>query len=338
MTTTHLLSARGLRKVHGDGTEALRGVDLELGGGMLGLLGPNGAGKSTLLSILVLALEPTAGELSYATADGSTLSAARSGDRPAIRGLLGYLPQDFRPPAGLTGREFLEHCGALRLPRVRRAELRDRADRLLHAVGLENAADRRALRYSGGMQRRLGLAQALIHEPRLLVVDEPTAGLDPEERMRFRNLIAEVAERTAVVLSTHIVEDVEATCPRVAVLWAGRLGFDGSPAELLRRAVGTLWRLPEDVPLPPGAQSLGLRAAERGLERLVRSAIPPAGGVRHEPHLEDAYAALLAELGGDAALAALLAEELAEPARGVDPEERSDPAVTAVPEAGSERA
>src|SRR5258705_3968691 len=196
-----LLLARGLRKVHGDGTQALCGVDLELGGGMLGLLGPNGAGKSTLLWILVLALEPTEGELPSTPADGSTLSAARRGDRPAIRGLLGYLAQDFRPPAGLTGREFLEHCGALGMPRLRRAALRARAAELLAAVGLDGSAERRAISYSGGMQRRLGLAQAMIHEPRLLIVDEPTAGLDPEERMRFRNLIAEVAERTAVILS-----------------------------------------------------------------------------------------------------------------------------------------
>ena len=313
----NLLSARGLRKVHSDGTEALRGVDLALAGGMLGLLGPNGAGKSTLLSILVLALESTAGELSYTAANGDLLSAARSADRPAIRGLLGYLPQDFRPPAGLTGREFLEHCGALRMPKLRRAALRARAAELLVAVGLDAAADRRAISYSGGMQRRLGLAQAMIHAPRLLIVDEPTAGLDPEERMRFRNLIAEVAESTAVILSTHIVEDVEATCPRVAVLWAGRLGFDGPPAELLRRAVGTLWILPGDALLPPGARSLGLRAAEGGgLERLVRSDVPVAGGTRHEPHLEDAYAALLAELGGDAAIAALLEGEATEPAEG----------------------
>ena len=195
------------------------------------------------------------------------------------------------------------------MPRLGRAALRARAAELLHAVGLDSAADRRAASYSGGMQRRLGLAQALVHTPRLVIVDEPTAGLDPEERMRFRNLIAEVAERTAVVLSTHIVEDVEATCPRVAVLWAGRLGFDGSPAELLRRSLDTLWRLPEAAPLPPGAQSLGLRAAEGGgLERLVRSAVRPDGAVTHAPHLEDAYAALLAELGGQAALAALDAE------------------------------
>ncbi len=301
-----LLRARGLCKVHPDGTAAVRDVDLDLGDGMFGLLGPNGAGKSTLLAMLVLALEPTAGDIRYELADGSERSASRVPDRPAIRSALGFLPQDFRPLAALTGREFLVHCSELRRPDRSRAEHRRRADRWLEAVGLERAGGRRAGAYSGGMQRRLGLAQALIHEPRLLIVDEPTAGLDPEERMRFRNLIAEVAERTAVVLSTHIVEDVEATCPRVAVQWAGRLCFDGAPTALLRRAVGVLWRLPEAAPVPPTAQALGLRADGRGgVERLVRAGERPPGAVEHAPHLEDAYAALLAELGGATALAAL---------------------------------
>jgi ABC-type multidrug transport system ATPase subunit len=224
------VSIRALRKVYGDGTEALRGIDLELGRGMVGLLGPNGAGKTTFLSILVLELAPSGGELRF-----GDLVAARGADRAAIRRRIGYLPQGYQPSPTLSGREYLLHCARLRGVPLRRRALRERVDSLLAGVGLERAADRRAGTYSGGMKRRLGVAQALVHSPALLVVDEPTAGLDPEERIRFRNLVTDVAEATTVVLSTHIVEDVEATCPRLAVIAGGRLVFDGRPGELLAR-------------------------------------------------------------------------------------------------------
>ena len=154
---------------------------------------------------------------------------------------------------------------------------------LLAGVGLSDAARRPAGTYSGGMQRRLGIAQAIIHSPRLLVVDEPTAGLDPEERIRFRGLVSEVAENTAVLLSTHIVEDVEATCPRLAVIGRGRLLFDGSPTELLRRAAGRLWRVPAGVPLPAGAaggELPGRPPGGRGAGRLFRGAGPGASLAR----------------------------------------------------------
>jgi ABC-type multidrug transport system ATPase subunit len=223
----------GLRKVYSDGTVALRGVDLELRRGMFGLLGPNGAGKTTLLSVLVLELAPSAGELTY-----GGLSAGRPRDRAAIRRLIGYLPQRYQPVPSLTGREYLLHCARLRGVPLARRTLAERVDALLVAVGLARAADRRAGGYSGGMKRRLGVAQALVHSPALLVVDEPTAGLDPEERIRFRNLIADVATGTAVVLSTHIVEDVEATCPRLVVMARGSVRFDDTPAALLRRHGG----------------------------------------------------------------------------------------------------
>ena len=146
------------------------------------------------------------------------------------------------------------------------------------------------------MQRRLGIAQAILHSPRLLVVDEPTAGLDPEERIRFRGLVSEVAESTAVLLSTHIVEDVEATCPRLAVIGRGRLLYDGSPTELLRRAAGRLWRAPSGVPLPGGALEVSYRADRLGdVERIVYSETPV--GQPREVGLEEAYAAFLALQG-----------------------------------------
>jgi ABC-type multidrug transport system ATPase subunit len=282
-----MIELDGLSKTYADGTEALAGVTLSLDHGMFGLLGPNGAGKTTFLSILVLALEPTSGRRVY---DG--LDAARAGLRGAIRKRIGYLPQDYRPLPHLTGEEYLLHCARLRRLDIRIRRVRE----LLAGVGLSDAARRPAGTYSGGMQRRLGIAQAILHGPRLLVVDEPTAGLDPEERIRFRALVSEVSESTAVLLSTHIVEDVEATCPRLAVIGRGRLLYDGSPTELLRRAAGRLWRVPSGVTLPTGALEVSYRSDRQGeVERIVYSEIPV--GQPREVGLEEAYAAFLALQG-----------------------------------------
>ena len=223
-----MIELRGVTKTYSDGHQALRGVDLSLGEGMFGLLGPNGAGKTTLLSILVLAVEPTSGTRRY-----GGLDPRRGSDRAKIRRLIGFLPQEFQPVRHLSGFEYLVHCARLR--GVARKEAERRARQLLEAVDLQDAAGRASGEYSGGMRRRLGIAQALIHSPKLLVIDEPTAGLDPEERIRFRNLIAEVSDHVAVLLSTHICEDIEATCDRVGVLAGGRIIFDGAPGELFAR-------------------------------------------------------------------------------------------------------
>jgi ABC-type multidrug transport system ATPase subunit len=225
-----MIELAGLTKTYSDGHHALRGVDLTLGEGMFGLLGPNGAGKTTFLSILVLAIEPTSGTRIY---DG--YDAARASNRAIIRRSIGYLPQDFQPIRHLTGFEYLVHCARLRDTGLSRKEIDRRARQLLEAVDLQDAATRASGEYSGGMRRRLGIAQALIHSPKLLVIDEPTAGLDPEERIRFRNLIAEVSDHVAVLLSTHICEDIEATCDRVGVLVGGKIIFDGAPGELFTR-------------------------------------------------------------------------------------------------------
>jgi ABC-2 type transport system ATP-binding protein len=226
-----LIELRAIAKTYSDGHVPLRGIDLSLEEGMFGLLGPNGAGKTTLLSILVLALEPTSGTRRY-----SGLDPDARGARKIIRRSIGYLPQDFQPVPHLTGAEYLLLCARLRGTPFTRRELEERARRLLDAVDLQDAANRRSGDYSGGMRRRLGIAQALIHAPKVLLVDEPTAGLDPEERIRFRNLIAEISEEVAVLLSTHIVEDIEATCERIGVISNGTIVFDGQPGELMRRA------------------------------------------------------------------------------------------------------
>jgi ABC-type multidrug transport system ATPase subunit len=297
------IEIRGLAKTYADGTAALSGIDLDLEEGMFGLLGPNGAGKTTLLSTIVLVEEPSAGSLVY-----GGLDASRPRDRSAIRRRIGYLPQDFEPLGHLTGFEYVLHCARLRgLPLGRRA-LRERAREVLSGVDLTRVADRPSGTYSGGMRRRLGLAQALLHRPRLLVIDEPTAGLDPEERIRFRNLISEVAESSAVLLSTHIVEDIEATCPRIAILARGRLLYDGEPGALLRQVDGELWLAPEELPLPAGARLLGQRASgsagSAGSARTVNlfhSREPVAGAIPAETTLESAYSAFLATHGTDVA-------------------------------------
>ncbi|HEX4961348.1 MAG TPA: ATP-binding cassette domain-containing protein [Thermoanaerobaculia bacterium] len=291
-----MIELEGITKTYADGFEALKGISIRLERGMFGLLGPNGAGKTTFLSILVLALEPSAGRRIY---DG--LDAAARQARSEIRRRIGFLPQDYHPIGHLTGREYLAHCARLRQVPLGRTALRRRIGELLEGVGLERAADRRCGTYSGGMRRRLGIAQALIHDPRLLVVDEPTAGLDPEERIRFRMLVTAAAAEMTVLLSTHIVEDVEATCPRLGVIGRGRLLFDGPPTELLRRADGRLWQLPAEAPLPAGAVEVTRRTdREGGVERVVyleRQNGPLPGAVARPANLEESYGAFLALQG-----------------------------------------
>ena len=292
------LRFEGIRKVYSDGTEALGGVDLDIERGMVGLLGPNGAGKTTLLSILTLAQQPTSGRRDY----------FGLGDAPAhwpeIRRRIGYLPQEYHPIRGLTGAEYLQLCASLRGVPLRRRALRRRVADLLDAVELTAAARRHADTYSGGMMRRLGLAQALIHAPSLLVVDEPTAGLDPEERIRFRNLVTELADRIPVLLSTHIVEDIEATCPRLAILGQGIKLYDGPPSQLMRQVQGQLWLRPDAADAVDGERKVGRRVHEDGSARAVVHLKSPENEQDLEPAaptLEEACSTFLA-LRGEASL------------------------------------
>jgi len=288
-----MIEVRGLSKTYADGKRALESLDLDLDEGMFGLLGPNGAGKTTFISMLVLAVEPTRGSRVY---DG--LDAARASNRSAIRGKIGYLPQDFAPISRLTGLEYLIHCARLRQVPLKAKKLEERCRQLLEAVALTHAANRFAGEYSGGMKRRLGIAQALVHSPRLVVVDEPTSGLDPEERIRFRNLITEVSERRSVLLSTHIVEDIEATCPRIGIIGSGRLLFEGPPSELLRRFHRELWEVRDGEPLPEGAVVAARRRGGDGeVHLLVHSRAEPRGARPADTTLEDAYSAFLALQG-----------------------------------------
>jgi ABC-type multidrug transport system ATPase subunit len=218
---------------------------MEIPTGMFGLLGPNGAGKSTLMRILVALMEPTSGDVNIFGYDLLK-------QRKEVRQILGYLPQDFRFFAKYKTHEFLDY--AARLSGMNNGKQRRQAvDRMLESVGLFDVRERYANKLSGGMKRRLGIAQALIHNPKLIIVDEPTTGLDPEERIRFRNLLAEVSEKdVAIILSTHIVGDISSTCKCMALMNKGEVGYYGSPQDILKEAEGKVWRMQisgDDLPL-----------------------------------------------------------------------------------------
>jgi ABC-type multidrug transport system ATPase subunit len=228
-----MLIIRNLVKVYPGPVAALQGIDLDLGNGMFGLLGPNGAGKTTLMRIVAGLLEPTSGQ---ATLDGADIL----GKPERIRAQLGYLPQDFGFYPHLTGEAMLAHL--LRLKGVQSPKpIKALCRELLDRVNLSFAARRKVKTYSGGMRQRLGLAQALAGNPRIIIADEPTAGLDPEERLRFYYLLAELAENRIVLLSTHIVEDVGVLCSRFAVINGGRLVAQTSPSEARKDLDGAIF-------------------------------------------------------------------------------------------------
>ncbi|CAM5357591.1 MULTISPECIES: ATP-binding cassette domain-containing protein [Streptomyces] len=284
MTTLELL---GVSKVYRGGKQAVDGLTLRMGPGLLGLLGPNGAGKSSLMRIAATLTRPTAGQLRY---DGE--DAVR---RPGpLRAALGYLPQDFGVYPNLTAREFLAYLAAAKGVPAGRA--RTRIGELLELLNLTEAARRPLGAYSGGMLRRVGIAQALLADPKVIIVDEPTAGLDPEERARLRNLLAELAMERVVLLSTHIVSDIESVAGDIAVVAGGRLLRRGTPEELLAAVAGQVWEV------LVGTQEVAEVQARHVVSRMVRTPEgvrvrllspfrPYEGAVQRMPDLEDAYLA-----------------------------------------------
>ena len=284
------LLVEGLSKKYRGGVQALRGVNLALKPGVLGLLGPNGAGKSTLMRILATITQPSAGRVVWNDSD-----IAREPD--ALRGVLGYLPQDFGVYPNLSAIEFLDYLAAVK--GIPADAARRRISELLALVNLADAAKRPLGGYSGGMRQRVGIAQALLNDPKLLIVDEPTAGLDPEERVRFRNLLSELSGERIVILSTHIVSDVEAVATEIAILGQGAMLAHGAPEALLARVSGKIW----EVVVPSGAlpalrtKYLISSTAHRsdGVHaRVVADAAPNGAARALEPSLEDAYLAVLA--------------------------------------------
>ncbi len=230
------IKIENLNKVYKGGSYAVNNLNLEIPNGMFGLLGPNGAGKSTLMRILVTLMKPSSGKVYVNDMELSK-------NRREIRSMLGYLPQDFSFFSALKTSEFLDYTA--RLAGMKNATTRRTAvDQMLEEVGLFEARDRNANKLSGGMKRRLGIAQALINDPKIIIVDEPTTGLDPEERIRFRNLLSTISTRDVIIiLSTHIVGDISSTCDNMALLNTGKLAFSGSPEELIRKAEGSVWKI-----------------------------------------------------------------------------------------------
>jgi len=280
-----MLTIQGLGKRYPGGTVGLSDVTLTAGEGVLGLLGPNGAGKTSLLSILATVTKPTSGTFLWQGRDAVA-------DPLPLRRVLGYLPQDFGVYERLTAREFLMYLG--RLKGLSGRELTTRVHEMLELVNLHGAADRRLGGYSGGMRQRVGIAQALLGDPKLVVVDEPTVGLDPEERVRFRNLLAEIAHGRVVILSTHIVSDVEAVASRIAVLRSGRLVADASPEDLLSRAAGKVFSAvvpSSDLARAQSAVHVSslVRRADGVHVRFVGGGAALPGARPVEPSLEDAY-------------------------------------------------
>ncbi len=230
------IEIQGLNKIYPNGNHALKNINLEFGTGMFGLLGPNGAGKSSLMKIIVTLMKPSSG---IVMVDGRDIQKTRK----ELRSMLGYLPQDFRFFTSLKTWEFLDYSGSLAGLRNKKERL-SQVDRLLDQVGLLEVRDRRANRLSGGMKRRLGIAQALIGNPKIIVVDEPTTGLDPDERIRFRNILSQLSQHdVTIILSTHIVGDISSTCQGMALLNKGELVFSGSPENLVKNAEGHVFKM-----------------------------------------------------------------------------------------------
>ncbi len=254
---------------------------------MFGLLGPNGAGKSSLMRILVTLMQPSSGKVIM---NGYDLTR----DRDKIRGMLGYLPQDFRFFSHLKTYEFLDY--AARLAGMKDSKTRRLAvDKMLEEVGLFEARDRQANKLSGGMKRRLGIAQALINEPKIIIVDEPTTGLDPEERIRFRNLLSTISTQDVIIiLSTHIVGDISSSCTDMALLNQGGLAFTGSPDELVTRAEGKVWLIQateaEYLEINEKYPVISNVPTSKGWEiQVVSDSINGYSGENIAPNLEHAY-------------------------------------------------
>jgi len=274
---------RGLRKQFGS-TVAVDDLDLDLTVGLTGLLGPNGAGKSTLMRMLATVAAPDEGEISVFGHDPATPAG-----RLEIRRRLGYQPQEPGFHQQFNCFQFVDYVAILK-EWTNRRERHDEVRRVLGLVGLSDVSNRRISRLSGGMRRRLAIAQVLLGDPDLLILDEPTAGLDPEQRLRFRELLGSAAAHATILLSTHQTDDVAALCARVVVILDGRIRFDGSPAELAGMATGRVW-------MADGRDPQARLAWVGGDGRWRNIGDPPANMVVDAPTIEDGYLVLAGDAG-----------------------------------------
>ncbi|KKO53060.1 ABC transporter ATP-binding protein [Paenibacillus sp. DMB20] len=283
-----MITIEHLSKTYRKGAWALLDVSLTFDKGMTGLLGPNGAGKTTLMRILAALLSPTSGQV---TINGIPLSRSEE-----IRKKIGYLPQHFHIYPQMTGRDYLDYVGVMKGIGDKAAR-RKEISRLLEMVNMQEKADKKVRTYSGGMKQRIGIAQALMGSPEVLIVDEPTAGLDPQERVRFRNLLTRFSLNRTVLLSTHIVADIESNCRRVAVMNKGCLVMDGDLKELQACGRGYAWEAllsPSQFAAADPSSIVSVRTLPDGtLCRMIGEKQPLPEAVQVEPTIEDGYIALL---------------------------------------------
>ena len=277
-------------KQYGGKVWGLRDFNLTLGPGVQGLLGPNGAGKSTLMRILATVTRPTEGRVTW---DGVDIARMPN----ELRAVLGYLPQDFGVYPNLNALEFLEYMAAIK--GLDGGSARKRIDELIQILNLFEARKRPLGGYSGGMKQRVGIAQALLNDPQLLIVDEPTAGLDPEERVRFRNLLSDLSGERIVILSTHIVSDVEVTATQITLIRQGRLLMNATPEALLQAVAGKVWEWTvSSTELTALKQrhliSSTMRLTDGVRIRSITDEPPASQAVPASPRLEDAYLYLIA--------------------------------------------
>ncbi|PZN92149.1 MAG: multidrug ABC transporter ATP-binding protein [Alphaproteobacteria bacterium] len=285
-----MLELKNVTHVYGNGTRALDDVTLSVPKGMFGLLGPNGAGKSTLMRTVATLQAPTSGSIRFGDID-----ILATPDR--LRERLGYLPQDFGVYPRVSAYDMLDHMAVLKGVASAR-ERKETVETLLNQTNLWAVRKKAIAGFSGGMRQRFGIAQALIGNPELIIVDEPTAGLDPEERNRFLNLLAEIGENVVIILSTHIVEDVADLCPRMAVLAGGRIQLEGAPQDLIAASRGTVWAktIARDE-LPRYAETMKVIStrlfAGRTIINILADSDPGDGFAPVTGSLEDVYFATL---------------------------------------------
>ncbi|TWB82700.1 ABC-type multidrug transport system ATPase subunit [Nitrospirillum amazonense] len=296
-----MLQIDGLTHTYANGVQALRGLTLDIPRGMFGLLGPNGAGKSTLMRIVATLQQPTGGRVTF---DGVDVLA----EPQRLRQALGYLPQEFGVYPRVSAEDMLDHLAVLK-GLSNKAERREQVTALLQQTNLYDVRKKALSGFSGGMRQRFGIAQALLGDPRLIIVDEPTAGLDPEERNRFHGLLSEIGENVVVILSTHIVDDVADLCPRMAIIEGGQIVAQGDPAALIEGMRGRVWRkVVAKVEVEAYRQSYQVIATRlvggRSVLHVLADSDPGAGFEAVPGDLEDVYFAALHQRRHPAVLAA----------------------------------
>jgi ABC-type multidrug transport system ATPase subunit len=296
-----MLEIQNLSKTYPNGVQALRDVSLRIPAGMYGLLGPNGAGKSTLMRTVATLQQADTGTIRF---DGLDVL-----NQPAeLRKKLGYLPQDFGVYPRVSALAMLDHMAVLKGFSNKKTR-RELLDNLLHQTNLHDVRKKALAGFSGGMRQRFGIAQALIGDPQIIIVDEPTAGLDPEERNRFLNLLSDIGENKVVILSTHIVDDVTNLCPRMAIIALGRIVHEGRPSDLINDLRGSVWartverREVEEYSARHNVISTKLYAG-RNILHVLSDTDPGDGFEAHDPDLEDVYFSTLQSVNGDVAEAA----------------------------------